>query len=191
MPTLEATPTSPPQVQVATPQTTAQSQTTSSKKSKSMILKLAIATIAGVAVVVLIMAFIGGGKSSDSEPNFETLIAKAESGDPKAQAELGFCYMSGTGVPKDEVEAVKWYRKAAEQGEARGQFSLGVCYENGMGVPKDEVEAYKWLNIASANVSATARIISEAKLLREQLQKIMTREQLNEAQKRSSDFKAR
>ena len=32
-----------------------------------------------------------------------------------AQYNLGVCYDNGQGVAKDEVEAVKWYRKAAEQ----------------------------------------------------------------------------
>lgn len=29
---------------------------------------------------------------------------------------LGSCFMYGTGVAKDQVEAVKWFRRAAEQG---------------------------------------------------------------------------
>ena len=31
----------------------------------------------------------------------------------------------GRGVAKDEVEAVKWFRKAAEQNYAQAQFFLG------------------------------------------------------------------
>jgi hypothetical protein len=50
----------------------------------------------------------------------------------------------GNGVPKDDVEAVKWYRKSAEQGNADAQYNLGVCYEYGYGVPKDHAEALKW-----------------------------------------------
>ena len=34
-----------------------------------------------------------------------------------AQSILGRYYETGTGVPKDETEAVKWYRLAAERGE--------------------------------------------------------------------------
>jgi uncharacterized protein len=34
-------------------------------------------------------------------------------------------YANGTGVPKDEVKAVEWYRKAAEQGNAVTQYNLG------------------------------------------------------------------
>jgi uncharacterized protein len=34
--------------------------------------------------------------------------------------------MQGQGVPEDDAEAVKWYRKAAEQGLARAQLIYGV-----------------------------------------------------------------
>ena len=54
-------------------------------------------------------------------------------------------YDTGDDVPKDSVEAAKWYRKAAEQGAANAQNSLGACYWLGNGVPKDYVQAYKWL----------------------------------------------
>jgi TPR repeat protein len=51
-------------------------------------------------------------------------------------------------VPKDYVEAVKWYRKAAAQNYTRAQCFLGVCYVNGLGVPKDYVEAVEWFRKA-------------------------------------------
>jgi len=49
---------------------------------------------------------------------FEETRAKAEQGDAEAQFNVGACYDNGTGVGKDEAEAVKWYRKAAQQGLA-------------------------------------------------------------------------
>jgi len=52
---------------------------------------------------------------------FEEYKAKAVKGDAKAQYTLGFFYDNGTGVEKDEKEAVKWYRKAAEQNFAEAQ----------------------------------------------------------------------
>ena len=40
----------------------------------------------------------------------------------------GFCYYNGTGVAKDQAEAVKYYRLAADQGHAQAQFNLGrIC----------------------------------------------------------------
>ena len=55
--------------------------------------------------------------------------AKAEKGDAQSQFELGKAFYFGSlGVAKDEVEAVKWFRKAAEQNHAEAQYNLGVCY---------------------------------------------------------------
>jgi TPR repeat protein len=66
-----------------------------------------------------------------------------------AMIRLGICYAQGTGVPKDEAEAVQWCRKAADLGNALGMYNLGVCYYNGIGVPKDEAEAIKWYRKAA------------------------------------------
>lgn len=61
-------------------------------------------------------------------------------------------------MPKDQVEAVKWYRKAAEQGHASAQINLGVCYVNGDGVEKDQVEAVKWYRKAAEQGDESALI---------------------------------
>jgi TPR repeat protein len=63
----------------------------------------------------------------------------------------------GQGVAKDEVEAVKWYRKAAEQNDAEAQYNLGLCYANGQGVAKDEAEAVKWYRKAAEQNDADAQ----------------------------------
>ena len=47
------------------------------------------------------------------------------------------------GVIKDDVEAVKWYRKAADQEIPLSQYALAGCYAKGKGVAKDFVEAVK------------------------------------------------
>ena len=47
-------------------------------------------------------------------------------------------------MTKDEVEAVRWYRKSAELGNAAAQSSLGMMYADGVGVVKNEMEAVKW-----------------------------------------------
>ena len=49
-------------------------------------------------------------------------------------------YYKGRGVPKDDVRAVLWYRKAAEQELADAQFLLGLMYADSKGVPKDDVK---------------------------------------------------
>src|SRR5215475_3863064 len=67
----------------------------------------------------------------------EEVKAKAEAGDEESQVELGRRYEFGEGVAKDQVEAVKWYRKAAEQHVAAAQYYLGNCYYQGTGMAKD------------------------------------------------------
>ena len=54
------------------------------------------------------------------------------------------------GVPKNDAEAVKWFRKAAEQGDALAQKNLGVMYVTGEGVPVNNVKAYMWWALAKA-----------------------------------------
>lgn len=60
------------------------------------------------------------------------------------QYNLGYMYDEGYGVPADDAEAVKWYRKSAEQGYDWAQISLGDMYKNGTGVTQDYTEAIKW-----------------------------------------------
>src|SRR5437867_3083163 len=83
--------------------------------------------------------------------------AKAEKGYPWLQCERGVCYVRGQGVGRDEVEAVKWCRKAAEESYALDQCKLGICYNEGLGVAKDEVEAVKWYRKAAEQNDAQAQ----------------------------------
>ncbi len=81
---------------------------------------------------------------------FEEIKAKAEKGDARSQTDLGEAFFFGKfGAVKDDVEAVKWWRKAAAQNLPLAQFNLGVCYAKGQGVAKDEVEAVKWYHKAA------------------------------------------
>lgn len=61
-------------------------------------------------------------------------------------------------MPKDGVEAVKWYRKAAEQEDADAQFILGLAHSRGDGVPKVDVEAVKWFRKAAEQGNAKAQL---------------------------------
>src|SRR6266436_368026 len=83
--------------------------------------------------------------------------SKAEKGDADAQCHLGDCYYFGKGVAKDDVEAVKWWRKAAEQNLALAQANLCISYAAGEGVAKDNVEAVKWLRKAAEQNQAHAQ----------------------------------
>src|SRR6266496_2326797 len=119
-------------------------------KANRLIFTLLLAS--SVAVVQL----AGQQTKADQKPIGE-VKAKAEAGDAESQVELGLRYEQGKGVAKDQVEAIKWYRKAAEQNLAEAQYNLGVYYYAGEGVAKDQVEAVKWYRKAAEQNYAAAQ----------------------------------
>ena len=60
--------------------------------------------------------------------NFNEWKQLAEEGKAEAQYNLGLMYSLGKDIPRNDPEAVKWYRLAAEQGLAQAQHNLGVMY---------------------------------------------------------------
>ncbi len=107
----------------------------------------------------------------------------AEQGYALAQGQLGVMYAEGWGAAKDERAAVRWYRLAAEQGLAEAQHNLGGMYFLGQGVTQDTVRAYMWFNLAAAQGR------EKAGELRELIAKEMTRAQIAEAQRLSSNWR--
>src|ERR1035438_1753055 len=87
-----------------------------------------------------------------------SLRAKAELGDAEAQLELGVGYLTGTGISKDSVIALKWVRQAAKQGNPAACACLGFIYSTGNGVPTDKVEAVKWYRKAAEQGFASAQV---------------------------------
>mgnify|MGYP001817111378 FL=1 len=81
----------------------------------------------------------------------------AEAGDASAQFRMALRYESGTGVPQDYAESVKWLRKAADQGLPEAQFNMGSMYMNGLGVPEDPAEGFGWYRKAAFQGHASAQ----------------------------------
>jgi len=79
------------------------------------------------------------------EPYSPELLEKAKAGDACAQFSVGFAFLGGEGVIKNEKEAATWFGKSAEQGNALAQGYLGFCYIDGKGVNKDKKKGFKWL----------------------------------------------
>jgi uncharacterized protein len=65
-------------------------------------------------------------------------------------------YQHGSGVHRDDTEALKWYRLAAETGSTEAQKNLGTMYANGEGAPKDYVLSYMWLTVGKGNLAVVA-----------------------------------
>ena len=79
-----------------------------------------------------------------SANELEDLQRQADKGDVNAMYNLGWMYAEGSGVPKDEKQAVEWFRKAADLGNPAAMSNLGWMYANGRGVAKDEKQAVEW-----------------------------------------------
>ena len=94
---------------------------------------------------------------SGSEPYSPALAQRANRGRADAQCSIGLCYENGTGIEKNDEEAVRWYRKAAEQGFAPAQSKLGFSYMRGTGVEKNEEEAVRWFRKAAKQGDRTAQ----------------------------------
>ena len=61
---------------------------------------------------------------------YQLITPEAEKGDAVAQFILGFMYDEGKGVPQDDAEAAKWYRKAAKQGNIAAQYNLDLLEDH-------------------------------------------------------------
>ena len=106
-------------------------------------------------LILILTALLAFQSAAASE--FDETKALAEQGVAAAQFNLGFMYRNGEGVPENDAEAVKWYRKASDQGLAEAQYSLGFMYDTGSGVPENDAEAVKWYRKAAAQGAADAQ----------------------------------
>jgi TPR repeat protein len=79
----------------------------------------------------------------------------ADKGSTSAMVELGVLHATGSGVPKDEVQARKLFERAAEAGNARGVSNLAALPSSG-GASPDPVKARALLSRA-AETSAEAQ----------------------------------
>ena len=105
------------------------------------------------------------------EQKIASLTKRAESGEARAQNDIGAMYLEGIdGVSKDAVKAVAWYQRAAAQGNADAQYALALCYADfglwnaGLSIPdcanavsKDDAKAGEWLQRAAAQGLAKAQ----------------------------------
>ena len=88
-------------------------------------------------------------RAAEAAAEAEQVRARADQGHAAAQNSLGVMYDRGRGVPRDDREAVRWYRLAADQGFAAAQFNLGNMYYFGRGAPRDDREALRWWGLAA------------------------------------------
>jgi localization factor PodJL len=86
----------------------------------------------------------------------EELKTLAESGDARAQYELGSRYVDGLSVARDPKLATQWLEKAAAQGLAPAQYRLGSLYRDGKGLRNDSKLAHSWFKRSAEQGNARA-----------------------------------
>jgi TPR repeat protein len=67
----------------------------------------------------------------------------------EAQVRLAQMRLDGTGVPRDEADALAWFTRAAEAGSAEAMNMVGRCFENGWGAARDLANAATWYRRAA------------------------------------------
>jgi hypothetical protein len=133
------------------------------------------------------------GYAAYQKGNYETALRLlrplSESGDARAQFNLGVMYSEGQGVPQDYAEAGKWYRLSAEQGYAQAQYNLGLWYAQGEGGPHDDVQAHMWFNLAAARFPPSDILSRSAAIKnRDTLASRMTPDQIAQAQRLAREW---
>ncbi len=126
----------------------------------------------------------GSHTGKNSAEAVRWLQSAAKSGNTDAMLELGKLYKTGVGALQNFELSAKWIQLAATRGSAEGMLELGRLYRDGIGFEKDVVRAYVWFNRAAAAQDMNA--VRE----RENIARILTFEQLREAQHLSSSIEA-
>lgn len=84
----------------------------------------------------------------------------ADRGSTPAMMFLARLYTNGTGVARDDGEAVAWYEKAALAGSTNGMLLYGDALAAGRGTAKDLTQAQRWIrkSAEAGNVAAVFRL---------------------------------
>lgn len=73
--------------------------------------------------------FVGDRLPVDWYEGFKLWMVLAETGDPKAQFNIGRCYSRGDGVDEDHTKAEYWYLEASKQNDPRALYNLYLQYK--------------------------------------------------------------
>lgn len=173
------------------------------KLSAVLIAALALAGCAGLNPNVGTRTADEAYQRGDCTTALDIYKKNAETGKPWAQMRLGLVYYEGRCVPKDDVIAMTWLKKAGayeskSDWEKGKEFSTGeygffntrasasnasrlisIMYQNGAGVVKDLTKAWLWGNrgLALANAEDKGRVEGE----RRAIELNMTDEELSNA----------
>jgi len=88
----------------------------------------------------------------------------------------------------DHAALARWYRGAIEDSTGVMQYRLADMYRTGLGVPHDRVSAYVWFTLAEVEC---CKVRKQSLAAKRDLVSEMTREQIEEAERRAADLIAK
>ncbi len=95
---------------------------------------------------------------------FSRYMKCAMSGYAPAQNALGFLYLSGEGVVKDEKLAFKWFRSAADQHYPAALLNISYMYIDGVGTDIDIQKGLNCIYAAAKRGCDDARMTLESRI---------------------------
>jgi len=99
-----------------------------------------IALIAGLALVLILVAYFATNRNSDQDKLTGNELSQAQTSDPEKRCASQATY----DLIKSEL-----FRRAADGGNMNAMFNLARLYETGTGVPKSRDDALKWFHAAA------------------------------------------
>lgn len=117
-------------------------QTMERQERSLMMQRIRYTAVFSVFFILIAQALFAGDPATPSSENkWIPLIEAADGGDVEAQYALAVVYEKGRGdIPKNLVQARKWYERAAEQGHTNSQNKLAVMYYHGMGGLQQDIK---------------------------------------------------
>ncbi len=117
---------------------------------------------------------------SQHKVDMKELEAKANTGDPVAQFQLGVAYYDNN----DANNALKWFKESAKQGHAYAHNNIAVIYAQGDAVNQDLISAYGYALAAyQLDESLSEGFIKD-------LESIMSLKQISEGKKFAKKVKS-
>jgi TPR repeat protein len=120
----------------------------------------------------------------EQEEGLQLLQYAANKGFNPALDTLAGLYLHGEFVPQDRFQALRYYEMAARRGYGPSQFNCGIMYKNGDKIPQDLESAFVYLSMAALNKKDLDELTIDAAHYRDEVAKLMNKEQYQRAIKR-------
>lgn len=126
-------------------------------------------------------------QDTDRAATLAWLQARVDENNATAQSRLGLIYVQQASAGQDSAlmdQGVALISTAAKRGNSFGQYQLALLYGAGTGLPQDYIAAHTWANLAAA------RGLADAGRSRDLFAKLMTPDQIAQAQTQARNYVA-